>query len=57
MLVEILEKLKVIVRSEKLFDPKNPSIIMCDPDLEMALNMKDLHIIDLRNQILGQLLC
>ena len=55
MLVEILEKLKVIVRSEKLFDPKNPSIIMCDPDLEMALNMKDIHVTEVRHQILKQL--
>ena len=55
MLVEILEDLKVIVRSEKLYDPKNPSIIMCDPDLEIALNMKDLHVTEVREQILKQL--
>ena len=55
MLMEILEDLKVIVRSEKLYDPKNPSIIMCDPDLEIALNMKDLHVTEVREQILKQL--
>ena len=55
MLMEILEDLKVIVRSEKLYDPKNPSIIMCDPDLEIALNMKDLHVTEIRDQILKQL--
>ena len=55
MLVEILEKLKVILRSEKLYDPMNPSIIMCDPDLEYVLNMKDLHVTEIRNQILKQL--
>ena len=50
-----MENLKVIVRSEKLFDIKNPSIIMCDPDLELALDMKDLHVTEIRNQILKQL--
>ena len=55
MLVEIFEKLKVILRSEKLYDPMNPSIIMCDPDLEYVLNMKDLHVTEIRNQILKQL--
>ena len=55
MLMEIFEDLKVILRSEKLYDPKNPSIIMCDPDLEIALNMKDLHVTQIRDQILKQL--
>ena len=55
LLVEIMEKLKVILRSEKLYDLKNPSIIMCDSDLEMALNMKDLHVTEIRHQILKQL--
>jgi len=55
MLVEIFEKLKVILRSEKLYDPMNPSIIMCDPDLEYVLNMKDLHVTEIRHQILKQL--
>ena len=55
MLMEIFKELKVIIRSEKLYDPKNPSIIMCDPDLEIALNMKDLHVTEIRDQILGQL--
>ena len=50
-----MENLKVIVRSEKLFDIKNPSIIMCDSDLELALDMKDLHVTEIRNQILKQL--
>ena len=49
MLMEIFEDLKVILRSEKLYDPKNPSIIMCDSDLEIALNMKNLHVTELRD--------
>ena len=55
MLMEIFKELKVIIRSEKLYDPKNPSIIMCDPDLEIALNMKDLHVTEIRDQILGHM--
>ena len=27
---------------------------MCDPSLERALNMKDLHVIEIRDQILKQ---
>jgi hypothetical protein len=46
---------KVIVRSEKLYDPKNPSLIMCDPNLETALNVKDLHVTEVRHQILKHL--
>ena len=55
LLVEIMEKIKVIVRSENLYDPKNPSIIMCDPNLETALNVKDLHVTEVRHQILKHL--
>ena len=47
MLIEILKNLKLIVRSEKLFDFKNPSIIMCDSDLEIALHVKDLHVTEI----------
>ena len=49
-----MNELKMIVRSEGLFDPQNPSIIMCDPSLEKALNMKDLHVIEVRDHILKQ---
>ena len=56
MLIEIMKNLKLIVRSEKLFDFKNPSIIMCDSDLEIALNVKDLHVTEIRDQILKQLI-
>ena len=56
MLIEIMKNLKLIVRSEKLFDFKNPSIIMCDSDLEIASNVKDLHVTEIRDQILKQLI-
>ena len=41
-----------MVRGEGLFDPPNPSIILCSPDLERALNMKALHVTEVRNQVL-----
>ena len=44
-----MHELKIIVRSEGLFDPQNPSIIMCDPSLEKALNIKDLYVIETNN--------
>jgi hypothetical protein len=53
-LAEIAHELKIIIRSEGLYDPRNPSIIMCDQPLEKALGMKDLHIIEVRDQILKQ---
>ena len=49
-----MHELKIIIRSEGLYDPQNPSIIMCDRPLEKALDMKDLHVIEIRDQILKQ---
>ena len=49
MLVEILEDLKVIIRLEKLYDPRNISVIICDPDLGAALTK-------VRDQVLKQLI-
>ena len=55
MLIEIMEKLKMIIRFEKLYDPKNPSIIICDSDLENVLDVRDLHVTEVRDQILKHL--
>ena len=46
--------MKIIIKSEGLYDPQNPLIIMCDRPLEKALDIKDLHVIDIRDQILKQ---
>ena len=54
MLAELLSEIQMIVRTEGLFDPSNPSIIVFDPCLEKALNMKDLHFMEIRDQILKQ---
>ena len=40
--------LKDAIRGEGLNDEKNPSIILCSRDLEEALNMKALHVTEIR---------
>ena len=47
-IVQVLTVLKNVIRGEGQFDEKNPSIIMCSPDLEEALNMKALHVTEIR---------
>jgi hypothetical protein len=51
-LAEILTILKNVVRGEGLFHPANLSIILCSADLKRALNMKALHVTEVRNQLL-----
>ena len=47
-LAEILTILKNIIRGEGMFDHANPSVIICSPELERALNMKALHVTEIR---------
>jgi hypothetical protein len=54
-LAEILTILKEVVRGEGLFDPNNPSIILCSPELERALNMKALHVKQIRSQVMDRI--
>ena len=54
LLAEILTSLKMIIKSESLFDPRNPSVILCSPQLEKALNMKALHVTEIRDLVLAQ---
>jgi hypothetical protein len=48
LLLQILLALKRVITDEQLFDPQNPTIIMCDRALEEALEVKGLHISELR---------
>ena len=50
--IQVLKILKDVIISEKLYDPKNPAIILCDDDLELALNQKALHVSQLNAAIL-----
>ena len=54
-LIEIFIILKKIIREEKLFDQTNPSIVMCSPELEEAINVKALLVTQIRNYVLSQL--
>ena len=53
-LMEVLTLLKEIIRGEGLFDPTNPSIILCSQDLEEALNVKAIHVAEIRDLVLHQ---
>ena len=46
--LQVLTHLKDIIRGEKLFDLQNPSIIICSNELEEAINMKALHVTEIR---------
>jgi len=39
-LQNLISDLGGIINKEQLFDPLNPDIILCDSDLEVALNSK-----------------
>jgi hypothetical protein len=54
-LCEILTILKDIIRDEEMFDMRNPAMIICDQELENALNMKALHVTEIRELVYSQL--
>ena len=54
-LAEILTILKNIIKGEGMFDHANPSVIICSPELERALNMKALHVTEIRDLVLSQI--
>ena len=55
-LSEILTILKNIIARNFLFDMRNPAIITCDEPLEVALDMKALHCIEIREIVYRQLI-
>jgi hypothetical protein len=48
--------LKNILKNEMLFDIKNPAIILCSKKLEHALDMKALHVSEIRELVSKQLI-
>eukprot|EP00092_Neocalanus_flemingeri_P103610 GFUD01132617.1.p1 GENE.GFUD01132617.1~~GFUD01132617.1.p1 ORF type:complete len:255 (+),score=60.89 GFUD01132617.1:122-886(+) len=48
---EILRTLVNIIKDEKLFDVRNPSIVICSTELEQALDMRAFHVTELRDLI------
>jgi len=55
-LAEILSTLRDAIRGEGLYDEKNPSIIICSSDLERALDMKALHVTEIRDLVLSHMI-
>ena len=54
-LAEILIIIKDVVSREKLSDPSNPAVIICSRELEEALDVKAIHVTQVRAQTLNQL--
>ena len=52
---QILIVLKNVIRSEELYDPRNPSVILCSQELERTLNMRALHVSELPNLVISQI--
>ena len=53
---EILAVLRDAVHSERLYDERNSKIILCSPELEESLNIRALHVSELTNLVLLQLI-
>ena len=53
-LFEVLTALRRVIANEQLFDPQNPSVVLCDPLLEGALDVKALHVSEIRDQVCKQ---
>lgn len=49
---QILTLMKMIIAKAKLFDPRNPSIIECNRELESVFNMSYLHVKQVKEAIL-----
>ena len=49
---QILTILKNYIRTNGLYDKKNPSTILCCPELEEAFGRKSLHITEIRKMVL-----
>jgi hypothetical protein len=54
-LSNVLTALKEIISSEKLFDPQNPIIIICDANLEYGLGVIAIHFSELKFFVCKQL--
>jgi hypothetical protein len=55
-LTEILTMIKLILRDGGMFDFRNPAIILCDKEMEIALNMKAMHVTEIRELVNSQLI-
>ena len=53
---DVLDTIKTMTIRDGLFDPNNDSIIFCSKQLEAIVNMKVIHISQVRKQILPQMI-
>ena len=52
---EILTIIKKVIGEEKMFDERNPSVILCSEELEQALDQKALHVTEVRDLVMNQI--
>ena len=52
---EILYLLRDIIKNEELFDKRNPAVIICSPELEESLDLKALHVTQIKHAVIKQL--
>jgi hypothetical protein len=43
-----LSALKDVIGREKLYDPRNPTVVVCNKDLEKTLNVRALHVSEIK---------
>ena len=55
-LVRLLLTLKKIIREGRMYDEKNPSVILAPTDLEAALGVRACHVTEIRDLVLEQLM-
>ena len=55
MLLELLNILKRIIKNETMYDIRNTTIALFDKDLEKALNVRALHVSELREVVISQI--
>jgi len=51
----VLSALRHVISRERLYDPNNTTVIICSIDLERALDMKFLHVTEIRDVVLTQM--
>ena len=54
-LYEVILALKKLIVSEKLYDPQNPTVILCNEFLEDALEVKALHVTEVKDFVIKQM--
>ena len=52
LLIEILVVIKDTIIQQRLYDPKNRAMIMCNASLADTLGGQDYHVTEIRSQVL-----